>query len=97
MDSSNNSNMVIRLGSALLEKGKIIKTGCNRNDRSQWHGITMPGIHAEMNVTHSISPYSRPKNYRRLWSSKDSTVADQQSKLCSQRGQCEKVRFEEEE
>lgn len=63
---STNSNMNIRLGSALLDKKKVIKTGCNRNDRSQWHGITMPGVHAEMSATHSISPYTRPKKYRRL-------------------------------
>lgn len=92
-NASDNSNMVIRLGSALLEKGRVIKTGCNRNDRSQWHGITMPGVHAEMSVTHSISPYNRPKNYRRLWSNGDTKIT--KPKLCSQRGQCEKGDFEE--
>jgi deoxycytidylate deaminase len=66
-DVSNNSNMGTRLGSALLEKGRVIKTGYNHADRCQWHGITMPCIHAEMSVTHSISPYNRPQNYRRLW------------------------------
>lgn len=71
-NASKNSNMGIRLGSALLHRGKIIKTGYNRNDRSQWHGITMPGVHAEMSVTHSISPHNRPKTYRRLWSNGDS-------------------------
>ena len=65
------SNMTIRLGSVLLEKGKIIKSGCNSNTRSAWHGITMPGIHAEMKATHHISPYTRPPTYRRLWSSSE--------------------------
>lgn len=88
-NESTNSNMGIRLGSALIEKGKIVNKGCNRNDRSQWHGITMPGIHAEMSATKSISPYSRPKNYRRLWSSGES-----KNKVSYQRGRYEKGSFE---
>lgn len=70
-DASLHSNMNIRLGSVLLEKGKIIKSGYNSNTRSAWHGITMPGIHAEMKATHHISPYTRPPMYRRLWSSSE--------------------------
>lgn len=95
-NASNNSNMGFRLGSALLERGKIIKTGCNRNDRSQWHGITMPGIHAEMSVTHSISPYTHPPTYHRLWSSGDPTnrVSNPKFKLPSRQGQYEKGGFE---
>jgi len=77
-DSSEKSNMTIRLGSVLLEKGKIIKSGYNHNNRSQWHGVTMPGIHAEMHVTHSISPYTRPPSYRRLWSSRGTEINQHQ-------------------
>lgn len=83
-NASEGSNMGIRLGSALLQKGRIIKTGCNRNDRSQWGKITFPGIHAEVSVTHSISPHSRPKTYRRLWSNgaaKEGGVSSNQGQL----------------
>ena len=61
-----NSNMDIRLGCGLMENNKLIYKGHNRNDRSRWCGVTMPGIHAEMNATRTISPLGKPKGYCRL-------------------------------
>lgn len=99
-EASLQSNMVIKLGSVLLEKGKIIKTGYNINTRSAWHGVLMPGVHAEMKATHSISPYTKPQLYRRLWSSskpestlKYSNTTNISNKKCFEKLQCEKGNY----
>ena len=61
-DTSNNSNMDIKLGSALLYGGKIVNTGTNINNRTQWNGISMPCVHAEMSAVNSISYRCRYKS-----------------------------------
>lgn len=63
------SNMSITLGSALLERGRIVSTGYNYNNRSQWRGITVPAIHAEMHATRLLTPRYRPINYSKLQNS----------------------------
>jgi deoxycytidylate deaminase len=52
--ASSKSKMRVRHGSALIRKGKVIHTGYNHNDRSQWHGTTVPAIHAEMQAINGL-------------------------------------------
>jgi tRNA(Arg) A34 adenosine deaminase TadA len=68
-DVSQQSTMDNKLGCLLLKNRKVISAGYNRNNRSHFHGLCTPSVHAEMDALHCIAPLGKPYAYSNLWSS----------------------------